>query len=143
ATVSVFYLDKLYAGAESARLSATGWTYFAVWFAAIVYAFTRPNTYASTRQLMGTAAVGLVGLPVLNAVTTSGVENLLRSGHRVTDATDLTFLLLGALFLAVAIKLPGTRPVRRERRGSKALEPNQLGASHPAMPVTAARSQSD
>ncbi|MEM9388565.1 MAG: PepSY-associated TM helix domain-containing protein [Pseudomonadota bacterium] len=142
ATVSVFYLDKLYAGAESARLSTTGWTYFAVWFLAIAYAFTRPNTYASTRHLMGIGAVGLMGLPVLNAVTTGGISQVLNSGHAVTDATDLTFLLLGALFLAIAIKLPGTRPERRERRASKAREP-RTSTSQPALPVTAARSKAD
>lgn len=70
ATVSLFYFDRLYSGAETARLAAIGWTYFAVWAAALLFAFVRRNDYQTTRGLLVLAGLMAMGVPVLDGVTT-------------------------------------------------------------------------
>lgn len=114
ASVALFYLDKLYAGAEEARLVTTGWTYFGVWAAAIVYALCRSNDYRTTRELMTLTGIGLLGLPLLNGLVTgdyffSSVAAA-EAGQAVAAWVDVVFLVAGGLTCATAAALPRNRP---------------------------------
>ena len=115
ASAALFYHDKLYAGAEDARIVWTGLTYFLIWLAGTLYPFFRGNNYKSTKDLMMFTAFLTLGIPFLNAATTGGSL----SGP-VTSATyvDLTCLVLGALTLLVAYRLPTERK-SRSRKGAQ------------------------
>ncbi|MEO1029259.1 MAG: PepSY-associated TM helix domain-containing protein [Pseudomonadota bacterium] len=65
ATASIFYLDKLYLGAEASRVTATGWTYFGVWFAVIFYALIRENEYRTVRDMLALTGLAFMGIPFL------------------------------------------------------------------------------
>ncbi|MCA8900409.1 MAG: PepSY domain-containing protein [Hyphomonas sp.] len=110
ATLSLFYLDKLYAGAETARLAATGWTYFAVWGAGVIFAFSRRNDYATTRNLMMLTGVLAMGIPVLNGMTTGDwCFAHLASGGRAYAWVDFAMLLVGGLTLGAGFLAPKRR----------------------------------
>ena len=111
ASVALFYHDKLYTGAETARLVWTGWTYFLVWAATVAYAMWRPNDYRTTRELTALTGLGLIGLPLLNGLATGDVFlSGLAGATPVTAWVDVTFLVLGAVTCVVAAALPDHRP---------------------------------
>ncbi|MEL6362256.1 MAG: PepSY-associated TM helix domain-containing protein [Pseudomonadota bacterium] len=115
ASVAIFYLDKLYGGAEAGRLAATGWTYFAVWFAGIGYAMARQNEYQSVRDMLALIGLGLLGLPVLNGVTTGDFFwSALQGGHTTSAWVDVACPVLGIATLAVSRVLPAVRPERKK-----------------------------
>ncbi|MCG8440785.1 MAG: PepSY domain-containing protein [Caulobacterales bacterium] len=117
ASVALFYHDKLYAGAEQARLTATGGTYFGVWAAVVVYAFLRRSDYRATKEMTALAGLGLMGLPVLNGVVTGDFAwEALNGGHAVTAGVDVTLFLCGLLALAAAVALPARRDARHQAR---------------------------
>ena len=110
ASFALFHLDKFYAGAEAARLGTTGWTYFAVWGAALAYAFIRRNDYAATRELMTLAGALALAIPFTNGVTTGDwVWSRLASGHTTSGWVDVCFALLGAVAVVAAMALPRAR----------------------------------
>ncbi|MEL7226561.1 MAG: PepSY-associated TM helix domain-containing protein, partial [Cyanobacteria bacterium J06576_12] len=117
ATASIFYLDKLFVGAEAMRLYWTGITYFAAWAIGIVYAFLRRNDYAVVRELLVLTGALFVGLPIINVLTTNEqFLSALGSGHKATGFVDLAFLLSGILTILVAISLPKNRSEKAEGR---------------------------
>lgn len=110
ASISIFWLDKLYVGTESARLFWTGSTYFIVWALVLVFAFVRKQDYRTTRDIILLTGILMVGLPVLNALMTGDtVFELLGTGHKPAAWVDLTFLVSGLVTIAVAAKLPRAR----------------------------------
>lgn len=127
ASLALFHLDKLYAGAEAARLAATGWTYFAIWGAGIAYAFLRRNDYATTRELMALAGGLAVLIAVTNGVTTGDwLWSRLASGHTTSGWVDACFVIFGVAALGVSAVLP------RARRGKVTARNVAEGAQIPA-----------
>ncbi|MEL6243808.1 MAG: PepSY-associated TM helix domain-containing protein [Pseudomonadota bacterium] len=124
ATMAIFYLDKLYLGAEAGRLAATGWTYFAAWFAGLGYALVRRNDYATTRELlMGSGALALF-IPALNgAVTGDWFISALASDHTVSAWVDVSMAVLGVSTIVVAYVLPQSRSDKVSRRAEAELAP--------------------
>ena len=111
ASVALFYHDKLYTGAESARLVWTGWTYFLVWAVVVAYAMWRTNDYRTTRDLTALTGLGLIGLPLLNGLATGDFFlSGLAGANPVTAWVDVSFLVLGAITCTLAAALPSHRP---------------------------------
>ncbi|MEM7730445.1 MAG: PepSY-associated TM helix domain-containing protein [Pseudomonadota bacterium] len=117
ASVAIFWLDKLYIGAESARLFWTGTTYFAVWALALGYAFIRRQDYRTTRELIGLTGGLLAGLPALNAVMTGDtLLGIFGAGHAPSAWVDVVLLVSGIAILAVAWRLPKARQNTKKTR---------------------------
>ncbi|WP_341197849.1 PepSY-associated TM helix domain-containing protein [Hyphomonas chukchiensis] len=124
ASLALFHLDKLYTGAEAARLVATGWTYFAVWGAALTYAFIRRNDYAATRELMTLAGALALAIPLTNGVMTGDwVWLRLASGHTQSGWVDVCLALFGGAAIFVAMALPRARREKSRTPQSKHSEP--------------------
>ena len=123
ATLALFYLDKLYVGAEAGRLAATGWTYFAVWATGLIYAFIRRNDYQTTRELMMLTGCLAVGVPILNGFVTGDwfVSELLE-GAPLHAWVDLVILLAGAATILISTVSPKARKQahRNQRRTGQA-----------------------
>ena len=119
ATAAIFWLDKLYGGAESARMVWTGSAYFAVWFAAIGYGFARRDDYLAARELLLATGALFVGAPFVNAVMTGDPFWLLAgASHRIAGYVDIALLMLGALTIFAALRLPQKRSeAKKGRRG--------------------------
>ena len=109
ASVAIFYLDKLYFGAESARLFATGITYFFVWLGCIAFAFLRKNKYACINELFLVTAIMLVFVPLLNFLTVG--DNLFFAlGQTASWAwVDMSIAILGCFLAVVTLYLPKKR----------------------------------
>lgn len=118
ASFSIFYLDKLYSGAESQRIVAIGSTYFMVWFACIAYAWLRNNTYQLVRQLFGLMALMLLGLPLLNfgLVRHSLIDGLIAGASWAW--VDVSMLLSGLMLFFISRYLPKTRRLNPRERAS-------------------------
>ena len=118
ASAAIFYLDKLYVGAEQSRLTATGITFFFVWFAAVLYSLARERTHSCVRSLFLITGLLIVLLPLLNYLTVG--ENLLQ-GLRQSASwawVDVGALLVGLVTLAITFYLPTRRTLNpRERAG--------------------------
>jgi len=120
ASVAIFYLDKLYGGAEAGRLAATGWTYFGVWVAVIILALARRNEYRTVRDILALTGIGMIGLPILNgAVTSDFVWASLQSGHTASAWIDVATFIIGVVTVLVARKLPSSRPSRTRPKVSR------------------------
>lgn len=129
ATIAIFYLDKVYMGAESARMIATGWTYFAVWGLGLVYAVVRQNDYASTRELVALTGLLALGIPVLNGIATGDwFWSALASDHTMSAWVDVVMLISGAFTVFIAYHLP---KARKEKQRSK------RAVTDPSVPVPA------
>ncbi len=117
ATIAVFYLDKLYVGAEAGRLAATGWTYFAVWALGVVYAFARKNDYATTRELIMATGALATGIPILNGLATGDwFPTYLGADYSAAAWTDLLMLVGGALTVCVGYLAPAQRKDKKRAR---------------------------
>ncbi len=126
ASVSIFHLDKLYAGSEDWRLFWTGMTYFAVWGAGIAYAFWRRNDYAVVRELLFATGVLFAALPFLNGLVTNDLFfSLLNADHKVAGYVDLTFFVVSGLTVYVAWRLPRRRADLAGDKGSGASIPEE------------------
>jgi uncharacterized iron-regulated membrane protein len=115
ATLALFVHDKLYAGAEGARLAWTGTAYFAVWITSLAYALLRRNDYAATRELMMLAASLALLAPVVNGVSTRDWSWAGAAAGAPHALVDLTLVALGAGGLAVALNLPRGRRDKEQR----------------------------
>lgn len=132
ASASVFYLDKLYVGAEAARLYWTAVTYFIVWALGIGYAFFRRDDYASTRHLLLTTGGLFCAVPLLNTLTTGDFFlSVLGAGHKIAGYVDLSLLVIGALTIASALKLPKER--KEVAKGRKKTAASLASAEQPAV----------
>lgn len=110
ATISLFYLDKLYLGAEAARLFWTGWTYFGVVALTVIYAFTQTAHYRTTQRLLILCGVMLMGLPLLNMLTTgSRMWVSTGVGQSFSNGVDLSCFVLGCLTIVVSYQIPKRR----------------------------------
>ena len=109
ASISIFYLDKMYTGAEVQRIFWTGSTYFIVWFVAIGWAWFQQNTYLIVKRLLYLAALGMMGIPVVNAIYTKQVFWSVLGSGASWAWVDLSFIITGALTLSVSIALPSER----------------------------------
>ncbi|MEL6172413.1 MAG: PepSY domain-containing protein, partial [Pseudomonadota bacterium] len=119
ASVAIFYLDKLYGGAEAGRLAATGWTYFGVWVAVIIFALARRNDYRTVRDLLALTGIVMIGLPILNGVATGEFFwSAIGSGHTASAWVDFSCLILGVLTVAASRTLPSKRPERQRRKAA-------------------------
>ena len=135
ASVAIFYSDVFYAGAEDGRIFWVGITYFAVWFAGILYAFVPRNAYRATRSLLQLTGCGLLGLPVVSAIAAGTPPwTFVATGHLAAPAVDLTLFVLGLGCLLVAARLPIERieaKLHRKQSGTPRstgkLSPNRAG----------------
>ncbi|MEO0855058.1 MAG: PepSY-associated TM helix domain-containing protein, partial [Cyanobacteria bacterium J06648_11] len=117
ATVSIFYLDKLYIGAESARIFATGWTFFAIWALGLIYACVRRNDYRTTRELLILSGILAIGIPVLNGIATGQwFPAYLGAEHSVAAWVDVAMLVGGAMAVLAGALAPKERLDKQARR---------------------------
>ena len=121
ATLTLFYLDKLYTGAEAGRLAATGWTYFSVWGAGLLFAFLRRNDYQTTRTLLLLSGLLAMGIPMLNGVVTGDwfIPELIEDGP-VHALVDLSMLLAGCATVLAGLAAPSRRIEKQRTPGSRA-----------------------
>lgn len=121
ATLTPFYLDKLYVGAEPNRLFWTGVCYLVVWLASItlamVWGMFRSNPYQLTRHFFMACALLLLGLPVVNGIVTGDWLTAIGSPHSGSAAiADWVFAMLGVLMIAAWKFLPSHRPEITKRQ---------------------------
>ena len=123
ATLSIFYLDKLYAGAEAGRILATGWTFFAVWALGLVYAWVRRDDYRTTRELLILTGSLAAGIWILNGtVTGQWFFQYLGAGHSSAAWVDVMMLIGGLVSIAAGLLSPAERLDKQARRAkAKAL----------------------
>lgn len=125
ASIAIFYLDKLYLGAESSRLFYTGISYFAVVFLTILFAMLRTRDYRTTRILLFLCSFGLLGLPIVNAVMTS--SDLLHglASKQTWAWADVSFAASGLILLVISFYLPKERSVepRNKNFAASAVDP--------------------
>ncbi len=135
ASLSIFYLDKLYFGAETGRLAATGWTYFGILAAVILIALIRRNDYRTVRDMLALLGIGLMGLPILNSIATSDLfwQAIFQDGRSVSASVDIAALLIGSIVLSISRYLPSDRPVRkRSAAPSSDATTDKIGLAAPA-----------
>ena len=126
ASVAIFYLDKLYVGAESSRLFYTGLCYFLAVALTIVYAMLRRQDYRTTRTLFFVTSLGLLGLPVVNAlVTKPALWHGVATGQSWAW-TDVSFFAAGIILLVISVCLPKQRA--DEPRSKRDLETQAASA---------------
>jgi len=117
ATLSIFYLDKLYFGAESARIFATGWTFFAIWALGLVYSCVRRNDYRTTRELLIFAGMLAICVPILNGLATGQwFPAYLGAEHSVAAWVDVAMLVGGAMTVLAGALAPRERLDKQARR---------------------------
>jgi uncharacterized iron-regulated membrane protein len=117
ASVAVFYVERLYAGDESARLFWIGAVYFAIWLSVTLAAFAIRNLYRGVR--FGTAAIGVavLGLPLLDSILIGQpFVAEFGSGHTAAAWVNAALLVTGAACIATAFGMPDRRPAERRRR---------------------------
>lgn len=122
ATIAIFYHDKLYLGAEPARLYWTGVTYFAIVFVVILFAMVRSDQYKTVRTLMTGSGILLLGLPILNIVMT-GSSHIWRAD--MSAWVDVSFVVLGVTALMAATQIPKRRNQHKPPKRTAAQEPHK------------------
>ena len=112
ATAGLFVHNLIYWGAESGRGLSIAWAYFGVWIASVAYAFLRSGPYQANRELIGITG----GLLILAAILNQGLTELPlgRIGQHIPT------LMIDLIALAVAKKLPATRPEKAKVKKAKA-----------------------
>ena len=126
ASIAIFYLDKLYTGVESSRLFYTGVCYFLVVFLTIIFAMLRRQDYLTTRILFLLTSIGLLCLPLVNAVMT---ESDLLHGLMAKQTwawADVSFFGAGIILLVISLCLPKQRA--DEPRSKKRAEAQAVSA---------------
>lgn len=138
ATLSIFYLDKLYFGEEALRIFATGWTFFSVWALGLLFACIRRNDYRTTRELLMLSGALAMGIPILNAIISGQwfFLQLSENGHTASAWVDVAALIGGISALIAGIAAPSKRLDKRTRKNrdhdGNSVEPNSKGISIPA-----------
>lgn len=104
AVVALFWLNRLLPAAWPERAQWEIHGLFLVWLGMLVHALIRP-LHAGWREQLGLAGILLLGLPVLNLVTTErGFVVSLMAGDWLFVGFDLTCLVLAALMFRFAWK---------------------------------------
>lgn len=117
ASFGVLLLDKIYWGTEAARFNFAAQAFFLLWLATLIFAFVRRNEYRATRELLMLTGGVLLALPVVNGLVTGDYFwSALGTGAAGSAWFDISFLILGALSIATARKLPTERPVDKRRQ---------------------------
>ena len=138
ATLSIFYLDKLYMGAEAARIFATGWTFFAVWALGLLYACVRRDDYRTTRELLIVSGIMAMGIPVLNGlVTGQWFPAYLGADHSVAAWVDTAMLIGGSLTVLAGYLAPAERLDKQARRAKESAANAEIAAKPEAAAVPA------
>lgn len=133
ASVAVLAFDKVYWGAEVARYSAMVWFFFGAWIFAAIGGFVRGNDYKANREMLAATGFGLVALAPLNWVVTGDVMwSAFGTGAAGSAWFDLAFIILGAVAIIVAAKLPAERPVDKRRQGASRAAGETIGELQPA-----------
>ncbi|MEM9937965.1 MAG: PepSY-associated TM helix domain-containing protein [Pseudomonadota bacterium] len=137
ATLSIFYLDKLYVGAESARIFATGWTFFAIWALGLVYSCVRRNDYRTTRELLIFSGILAMGIPVLNGLATGQwFPAYVGADHSVAAWVDVAMLVGGALTVLTGALAPRERLDKQARRAKLVAQEEAMATPDgPAVPA--------
>ena len=111
-----------------------GSVFFGAWAAGIAWGMLRSNEYRSTKELLAVAGALCVAVaPVNGLITGNHLFNAISGGHLITAGVDLTLLSIGIATLAVAIRLPASRPLRKGEFGDQSLQqagqqPVEVGA---------------
>ena len=138
ATIAIFYLDKLYVGAETTRIFATGWTFFAVWALGLLYSCVRRNDYRTTRELLIATGVLAMGIPVLNGlVTGQWFPAFVGADHSTAAWVDVAMLVGGALTVLAGVLAPAERLDKQARRAKAARAQQETAADNDATAVPA------
>jgi len=117
ASIAIFYLDKLYLGEESARLFYTGLCYFAAVFLSVAFAMYKKNIYHTTRVLFLLVSVGLLGLPIVNALVTKSVIWQGLAANQSWAWVDFAFIGFGLALLLISLYLPKGRSSDPRKKG--------------------------
>ena len=121
ASIAIFYLDKLYIGAESSRLFYTGICYFAAVFLTILFAMLRTQDYRTTRILFSLCSIGLLGLPIVNAIMTNSDLFYGLANNQTWAWADVSFFASGLILLVISFYLPKERSVEPSDKKNAAL----------------------
>ncbi|MEM7781101.1 MAG: PepSY-associated TM helix domain-containing protein [Pseudomonadota bacterium] len=133
ASIAVLAFDKVYWGTEAARYSSMVIFLFATWFAAALFGGFRGNDYKANRELLAATGFLMVGLAPLNWIVTGDVMwSAFGTGAAGSAWFDLAFILFGAAIVAVAAKLPATRPADKRRASKVVREDEEAAALQPA-----------
>lgn len=97
ASIAIFYVDKLFVGAEHLRMITTGGVYFAAWISIITYACVHSNSLKYLFLLAGTL---MLGIPLLNHLSTGDSFWLNLNPNQSWAWVDLSFLLIGMMTIA-------------------------------------------
>lgn len=133
ACVGVLAFDKVYWGTEAARYNCDVQFLFALWIGAAIFAYLRGNDYKANRELLGATGLGLLALAPLNWIVTGDVMwSAFGTGAVGSAWFDLSFIVLGGLTLAAALKLPQERPTDKRRAKAKPAPVIDQGELQPA-----------
>ncbi len=129
ATVAIFYVDKLYAGAESARLLYTGISYFMVVMFTVVFAMLRNQNYQTVRVLFFAISISLLGLPIVNTLATQAQFWNSLGSNQSWAWVDLSFIIGGAILTIISVYLPKQRSTEpREPSHARAVSSLNISA---------------
>ena len=110
-SIALFYVDRLIDVAPTQRLTWIGSSYFLIWAFAIVYALFRDNSYRTNKHLLGLSALALIGLPVLDYLTSQAhIISQWQQQHIAAASTNLIAFVVGVILLIALSRLPNQRP---------------------------------
>jgi hypothetical protein len=98
ACASIFHLDKLYGGEESARMLSTGSMYFIVWISVIIFSYVKKHEQEVIRQLLIVLAMLCTSIPISNYISTGDAFWLQLKTLYSWVWVDLTCLFVGLIF---------------------------------------------
>jgi hypothetical protein len=88
-----------------------GWTYYAVWAAAVLFAWCRRNEYRACKELLAATALAALAIPATNAATSGqDILDLFRAGHVYAAGVDAAAIAVAACLLLVSALIPSRRP---------------------------------
>ncbi|MEM7741729.1 MAG: PepSY-associated TM helix domain-containing protein [Pseudomonadota bacterium] len=122
ATAGLFVHNTLYSGTEAMRMIWTGWAYFAVWFAAIGYAWFRADDYRATKELITLTGAFLLIASALNATLTGHPVwfVLTGEGHAPTAWVDVALIVASIATFGIAYALPSFRVGKKRKPAAPA-----------------------
>ncbi len=121
ASLGLLYGNRLLPAGMAERASAEAYVFIGAWLLVALWALVRRNSGRVARDLLGSAAVLALGLPVLNALTTTDghLAASLQRGDWALAGIDLSLLALGLLCALLAWRRPAVqagKPVAARRQ---------------------------
>ena len=124
ASISIFYLDKLYVGSEASRLFYTGITYFSAVAMVIIFAMLRKNDYSTVRILFMFTAISCLLLPLINAIKAKSNFIAGLSDMQPWAWVDVSFICVSVILFISYYCLPKQR-AEEPRQNAQILQKNE------------------